>query len=160
MTEEAKTISANTNLMVHQQGEQLQRINDKTKDINGMLDNSEEKAKEIDSYWYYLKSKLKRALGFGRKTKNDGSLGGEIEDEPEEKVEKKQGNTSAQEPQSAEDEALDGILQDLTILKKDGKTLGKALDKQIKTINEIDRGVDRANTTTTNVNGILRKILR
>lgn len=55
----------------------MDRINDKTKDINGMLDNSEEKAKEIESYWYYLKSKLKRALDFGRKTKNEGSMDGE-----------------------------------------------------------------------------------
>ena len=108
-----------------------------------------------------MKAKLKRALGFGQKAKKEGSIGGENEkEEPEEKVEKKEGMTAKQESQSAEDEALDEILQDLTILKKEGKITGKTLDKQSKTINEINRGIDRANTTTTNVNGVLHKILR
>lgn len=139
----------------------MDRINDKTKDINVTLDKSKETAKQIDSYWYYLKSKLKRALGLGQTAKKEGSVGGATEKEEQvQKVEKKEANFSNQEPKSAEDDALDDILQDLEILKKAGKLTGKTLDKQIKTIKEIDRGIDRANNTTTQVNGIMRNILR
>lgn len=67
----------------------MDRINDKTKDINVTLDKSKETAKQIDSYWYYLKSKLKRALGFGQTAKKEGSIGSETEKEEEEKTEKK-----------------------------------------------------------------------
>lgn len=96
VTEETKGVAANINLKLYEQGEQLDRMNDKTKDINYTLDKSKETAKQIDSYWYYLKSKFKRAFGFGQ-IKKEGSIGETEKEEPEEKVEKKQFNHSSQE---------------------------------------------------------------
>lgn len=38
-------------------------INQKLNKINQTLDRSEDTAKEITSFWYYLKNKVKRVLG-------------------------------------------------------------------------------------------------
>jgi hypothetical protein len=66
LAEESKAVAANTNLQIHAQGEQLDRMHKKAKHINGVLVKSEESAKEITSFWYYMKNKVKKAFGINK----------------------------------------------------------------------------------------------
>ena len=56
-------MAINTNAALHGQGEALTGIDRKYNKINNTLDQSEDTAKEITSYWYYLKNKVKKVLG-------------------------------------------------------------------------------------------------
>lgn len=66
VTQETKIIAVTTNAMAYQNGEKLERIEGKLKGINGQLVKAEDTAKEITSFWYYLKKKVKGVFGIKR----------------------------------------------------------------------------------------------
>ena len=59
-------MAISTNVELHSNGEKLGRINDHLGEINGDLNKAEHSAKEITSFWYYLKNKVKRMVGFSQ----------------------------------------------------------------------------------------------
>ena len=61
--EEANQIAIDTNVELHGQGQKMDGLDKKLGTVNNQLDQCEETAKEINSYWYYLKNKIKRGLG-------------------------------------------------------------------------------------------------
>ncbi len=63
MSQKGKEIAINTNAQLFQNGEKIDRIHDKLVDINGDLKKAEKNAKEITSFWYYLKQKVKGVFG-------------------------------------------------------------------------------------------------
>ena len=60
-------MAIDTNAELHSQGERMKAMDNKLNKINNTVDKSEETAKEINSYWYYLKNKVKRTFGMTKK---------------------------------------------------------------------------------------------
>lgn len=63
MTEQAIGIAIVTNEAAYDNGKKLERITDKVNTINGKLNTAEKSAKEITSFWYYVKTRVKKAFG-------------------------------------------------------------------------------------------------
>lgn len=64
MTEEGLRIGRATNEELQRNGETLHRITNKVNSINGTLITAEHHAREIDSFWYSVKAKIKRTFGW------------------------------------------------------------------------------------------------
>ena len=60
-------MAIDTNLQLHGQGEKLKGMDNKLNKINNTVDKCEETAKQMNSYWYYLKNKIKKAIGIKKK---------------------------------------------------------------------------------------------
>ena len=60
-------MAKDTNVELNGQSEKLRDIDGKLNKINNTVDKSEKTSKEMDSYWTYLKNKVKRVIGIGQK---------------------------------------------------------------------------------------------
>ena len=162
MSEEAKGTAINTNVQLHEQGKTLNRIEDKLEDTNYELRKAEHSAKQITSFWYRIKTKVKRVFGY------DGVEGPDyvkrVEDmTPEERQQYQyymaevackqvEGTTG-----SEEDEILDNILGNVKQMRHCQKDLSAEVDRQKEQIDRIDKQMDKANGKVTKVNRILKK---
>ena len=77
---EMEGTAINTNVELHAQGEQLERIKDKTKEINKVVDKADKTSKYMTSWWYRMKERVKRLVGLDK----------EKEEKEEKKEEKKE----------------------------------------------------------------------
>jgi predicted nuclease with TOPRIM domain len=59
-----KEKSMSNNVKLQGQGERLDSLQDKVETINGVTVKIEENTKELSSFWYYLKVRVKNLLGF------------------------------------------------------------------------------------------------
>ncbi len=128
MSEKGKEIAINTNVKMYQNGEKIDRIHDKLVDINSDLKKAEKNAKEITSFWYYLKQKVKGAFGRGKDEEKVEEVQAKPEVEKYTKVETKAGKVIASHntaEQNVEEEVMDNILDNLLQMKHHGKILGK-----------------------------------